>query len=409
MAAFVVDQQRTVVLCNDACAQLVGLTQDEIEQTSIWDVFARGEEQGTIGETMVALLTEGCSDGGISVRFENHADEWVDATLDSLPLRDSAGVVAAGLGLMQDRRSDKEIQTGVRDGANTLGSVVVEATEIAADLGRRTGLILERTTSMAGAAEELSATMDGMARGAQSSQVSISNVAAATESMAVGIGALAESAQRAGASAADAVQDVGEASRQVSALDTAAAEIGQVIETIVEVADQTKLLALNATIEAARAGEAGKGFAVVAREVKDLAKETSDATGDIRRWVTAIQRSSEATIAGISKVAGVINEVNTFVTAVAEAAQEQMSMAREVAANIDGAAKSMVEMAKGVSEAAAVSEDVAKSVNEAAEAVVEINQLTSRLQGDVGRLESAGDELLAAIAQFGLAAEVEIW
>jgi methyl-accepting chemotaxis protein len=69
-------------------------------------------------------------------------------------------------------------------------------------------------------------------------------------------------------------------------------EISKVTETITEISEQTNLLALNATIEAARAGEAGKGFAVVANEIKELAKQTSDATQEIKRKIESVQAST---------------------------------------------------------------------------------------------------------------------
>ena len=63
-------------------------------------------------------------------------------------------------------------------------------------------------------------------------------------------------------------------------------------ETITEISEQTNLLALNATIEAVRAGEAGKGFAVVANEIKDLAKQTPEATADIKAKISKIQAAT---------------------------------------------------------------------------------------------------------------------
>jgi len=79
-----------------------------------------------------------------------------------------------------------------------------------------------------------------------------------------------------------AVRQSQSATGRVDELGVAATEISKVTEVITEISEQTNLLALNATIEAARAGEAGKGFAVVANEIKELAKQTAEATLDIR-------------------------------------------------------------------------------------------------------------------------------
>jgi methyl-accepting chemotaxis protein len=83
-------------------------------------------------------------------------------------------------------------------------------------------------------------------------------------------------------------------------LGSSAKSIGNVVETITEISEQVNLLALNATIEAARAGEAGKGFAVVANEIKELAKQTAEATQDIRLKIETIQGSTEGTVTEIS-------------------------------------------------------------------------------------------------------------
>ena len=85
-----------------------------------------------------------------------------------------------------------------------------------------------------------------------------------------------------------------------------AQEIGKVIGVIVEIAEQTKLLALNATIEAASAGEAGKGFAVVAGEVKELARQTNEATSEIRGRIESIQQSMGGTVQQIGQIQQVI-------------------------------------------------------------------------------------------------------
>ena len=89
----------------------------------------------------------------------------------------------------------------------------------------------------------------------------------------------------------------------------------EVLKTIDRVASQTNLLALNATIEAARAGEAGKGFAVVATEVKELAKQTAQATQEIAAQIGGIQTATDGTVGAIGTISHVIQTVNDIATA----------------------------------------------------------------------------------------------
>jgi len=99
--------------------------------------------------------------------------------------------------------------------------------------------------------------------------------------------------------------------------------ISKVTETITEISEQTNLLALNATIEAARAGEAGKGFAVVANEIKELAKQTNEATLDIKTKIEDVQVATDNTVADIEEISKVINNVNEIVVTITMAVGEQ--------------------------------------------------------------------------------------
>jgi methyl-accepting chemotaxis protein len=112
-----------------------------------------------------------------------------------------------------------------------------------------------------------------------------------------------------------------------------------VVETITEISEQVNLLALNATIEAARAGEAGKGFAVVANEIKELAKQTSAATLEIKEKIQNIQGSTDGTVKGINEISEVIRSVNEIVGTIATAVEEQSAATKEIASNIAQASR----------------------------------------------------------------------
>jgi methyl-accepting chemotaxis protein len=115
---------------------------------------------------------------------------------------------------------------------------------------------------------------------------------------------------------------------EVDSLSAASAAVGDVIRIISSIADQTNLLALNATIEAARAGEVGKGFAVVASEVKDLARETAEATKQVADQIAGIQSIARAVASGIHTTGETIGQINTVQIRIAEVLEEQAEMAR---------------------------------------------------------------------------------
>ena len=138
---------------------------------------------------------------------------------------------------------------------------------------------------------------------------------------------LREAAGDAGRVAESAVVQASTMTGEVEALDEASAAVGEVIRIISGIADQTNLLALNATIEAARAGELGKGFAVVASEVKDLARETAEATQRVSDQIAGIQASSKAVASGIHTTGEIIGQLDAVQARMGEVLEEQARMA----------------------------------------------------------------------------------
>lgn len=172
------------------------------------------------------------------------------------------------------------------------------------------------------------------------------SVAAATEELVASIDEISRQVVMASEMAARAVHETETADSDIRSLTDAAEMIGSVIELISEIAEKTNLLALNATIEAARAGDAGKGFAVVANEVKSLANQTANATGQIAEQVKGIQAVVHKAAGAISQIGETIQSVNEVSATVASAVEEQRSATQEISRSVGETAS----LAKGVSE-----------------------------------------------------------
>lgn len=224
------------------------------------------------------------------------------------------------------------------------------------------GVMTDRSFAVAAAAEEMSSNMNTVAAASEESSTNITMVAAATEEISSSVHSIAAHLEKARTIALSAVSKSRNTSEKVNDLGGAAADISKVTETITEISDQTNLLALNATIEAARAGEAGKGFAVVANEIKELARQTAQATQDIKVKVKGIQDSTASTSTEIKEITQVIHNVSEIVSTIATSVEEQAKATSEISVNVAQAAMGIQEVNENVSQCSLVSSEIAQDI-----------------------------------------------
>lgn len=182
--------------------------------------------------------------------------------------------------------------------------------------------ILKNVVDLSMTSVEVSVSTANILSGTREVQTASASMASATEELAASIGEIESSANR----TMDAVTlssqltndglteiedlkiNIGNTGREFETvaikttdLQNVVSNLGKVVDLIAKIAGQTNLLALNATIEAARAGEQGRGFAVVASEVKNLSKQTSEATDTIRTQITQLNTSFAEVLTSVSR------------------------------------------------------------------------------------------------------------
>jgi len=127
--------------------------------------------------------------------------------------------------------------------------------------------------------------------------------------------------------------------------------IGVVADMIGAIAAKTNLLALNATIEAARAGEAGKGFAVVAAEVKQLAMQTAQSTGQIARHIEQVRSATGASVVAVAQIDQTIAEISAIANAIANSVKQQDLATADIARSVVATAQAANEMMRRTGDA----------------------------------------------------------
>ena len=282
----------------------------------------------------------------------------------------------------------------------TLSSTSNELAVISQNMTAGANQVASHSSSVAAATEEMSSNMNTVAAASEQASTNVNIVATASEEVSSSIGVVAGKTKEAREITHDAVNLAGSSQVKVDALGNAANEISKVTEVITEISEQTNLLALNATIEAARAGEAGKGFAVVANEIKELARQTAAATGEIRAKIDSIQYSTGETVTEIRQITEVINKVDTIVADIALSVEEQSATTSEISENVLQAAQGIGEVNENVAQSSAVADSVARDIADVSQSATALAKNGSDVDASSQELQTVANRLQAMIMKF---------
>lgn len=296
-----------------------------------------------------------------------------------------------------------KVQEMIKDITENAGSLDTSSAHLTSLSGTMTSSSQEtsaKAIEVASAGDQMSGNMHSVAASMEEAMTNVTMVTAATEEMSSTINEIAENTEKARRITGDAVRQTSHASSQVDELGTAAVEIGKVVETITDISQQVDLLALNATIEAARAGDAGKGFAVVANEIKELARQTAEATGEIKGRVESIQKTTSGTVTEINGTSQVVGEINEIVATIATAIEEQSVTTREIVSNITQASIGIGEVNENVAQSSVVAEKIANDIGDVTSASNQITDNCNEVSQNATELATLAGQLNEMVGKF---------
>ena len=289
--------------------------------------------------------------------------------------------------LMAEREQERERQEAEqrelrerlgRDLENTVRSRVDAAEEEVAGLRRIAAEMLEAQQATNARAGEMDAASG------RASEIA-ANFANSADELSGAVTDIAQRVDQTTDMSNQAAEDARQADSDINALVQAADSITQVIDLINDIAGKTNMLALNAAVEAERAGKAGRSFQVVAREVKNLSRQTAEATKQVESHVADIRSKTDNTAKRMRGIIDVIGMINTAAGDIKAAVEQQSQTAEQISRDAREASEQTQVMQQGIQSVAQQTRDTETAAGKVRDSAETVGQSVESIRQEVDR------------------------
>jgi methyl-accepting chemotaxis protein len=297
-----------------------------------------------------------------------------------------------------------DLGRGINRMLRSLNDVIVSIKSTAEQVASAAALLQSASEQMATGAEEVAAQASTVAVATEEMSATVQEIANNCLHAAEGTKQVDTSANGGRVIVEETIRMMGALSNQVRATSHTVAElgkrsdqIGEIVTTIEDIADQTNLLALNAAIEAARAGEQGRGFAVVADEVRALAERTTKATKEISDMIKGIQKETHEVVESMEK------GVSQARAGTMEAGKSREAL-KEILTQVETLNEQVSQIATAAEQQTATTGEISNNINQITQVVQETAKGAQESAGSANQLSGLADELRSLVEKFRLAA-----